>query len=370
MEIVSKELCCGCGACAQSCGKKAITMGLYPVVDDELCVDCGLCKKACPVRNTKTQPMGKAYAATADDSLRKESSSGGVFTLIAQHILSQGGLVFGAAFDETLRLRHIAAETEEDLAKLRGSKYVQSAIGDCYKQAKAALLECRPVLFTGTPCQINGLRSFLGRDYGNLYCQDIICHGAPLSQVWEKYVAYRENMAGSKAVKVNFRNKDAGWKGYRLQMEFENGSVYSCKAGDDPYMQAFLGDLCLRESCHSCHAKGEHHSADLTLGDFWGVEQLEPELFDNKGTSLVLVHTQKGQKLFGAVRDQLKTCETDAQKAISFNPAMVRSSPKNKNREKFLAQINSQSFPKTVNKYRPKHPIRALKAAIKKLIKR
>lgn len=375
MQILEKNLCCGCGACAQSCGKNAIAMAqdangfLYPQVDESACVDCGLCKKACPVLNNKKQPLGKAYAAMAADELRQESSSGGVFTLLAEHILNMGGVVFGAAFDKKFKLRHIAVEEKAQLPLLRGSKYVQSETGDCYSQAKAALAAGRPVLFTGTPCQINGLRSFLDKDYENLYCQDIICHGVPAPGVWQKYVDYWENLEGSRIKSVNFRHKEKGWKGYQLHIEFKNGQFYGCRAGDDPYMQAFLGDLCLRESCYSCHAKGEGHTADLTLGDFWGVEQLLPDMFDNKGTSLVLVHTDKGQKLLDEISSLLSLRSADIDQALAFNPAMVRSSSRNKNREKFLAAISNRDFPKTVNKYRPKHPIRALKAAIKKLIK-
>lgn len=371
MHILDKSLCSGCSACAQSCGKKAITMRpdengfLYPQIDEALCVECGLCQKVCPVLHPSRQPVQKAYAAIAREEVRLESSSGGVFTLLAEHILHQGGTVFGAAFNEKLELHHIGIQKSEQLTLLRSSKYVQSALGDTYSQVKVALSEGKPVLFTGTPCQINGLRSFLGKDYDYLFCQDIICHGVPAPGVWKRYLEAKGNPVG-----VSFRNKENGWKAYRLRLEYADSSVYSCKASEDPYMQAFLGDLCLRSSCHSCSAKGENHTADLTLGDYWGVEQAEPAMFDDKGTSLVLVHTEKGQQLFDQIREDLRICETDTQKALNFNPAFSRSSMPNKNREKFLKDIHTKDFVKTVNKYRPKHPLRVLKAAIKKLFKR
>lgn len=376
MHFLDKKLCSGCAACAQACGKKAISMApdkngfLYPQIDENACVKCGLCEKACPVLHLHEQKTIAAYAAMGEDSLRQESSSGGVFSLIAAHILNQGGGVFGPAFDDNLELTHILVEQPEDLKRLRGSKYVQSRVSDSYQQAKALLKQGLPVLYTGTPCQINGLRSYLGRDYENLYCQDIICHGVPAPGVWAKYVAYREQQAGGKAVSVNFRCKDSGWRSYQMRMEFENGQVYTCPFPQDPYMQAFLGDLCLRESCYNCSAKGDRHTADLTLGDFWGVEQVLPEMHDGQGTSLVLIHTPKGQALFDAIKAELKTCPIDAAVAIGYNPAMIRSSNRPKNREKFLKVIMTGDFQKNVKKYRPKHPIRKLKAVIKKIIKR
>lgn len=374
MTLLEKKLCSGCGSCMLSCPKGAISMKadengfLYPEINAQ-CIDCGLCQKACPVLTPKPQKIKAAYAAMAQDDLRMESSSGGVFTLLAEAILSQGGGVFGAAMDENLQLSHILVEQPQQLYRLRGSKYVQSQIGDSYKNAKALLTQGRPVLFTGTPCQINGLRSYLGKNYPNLYCQDIICHGAPAPGVWRRYVAYREEKAGSKAISVNFRWKESGWKSYRLKMEFENGQSYVCPFTQDPYMQAFLADLCLRPSCHSCTAKGENHQADLTLGDFWGIEQLHPELFDDKGTSLVLVHTEKGQTLLDSIRQHLKLHPTDAAQALKFNPAMNRPAPQHKNRESFLKAIQAGDFQKITNKHRPKHPIRKLKAAVKKLLK-
>lgn len=380
---IRKHLCCGCGACANICPKGCITMVsdeegfLYPQVDTTACIQCDLCEKVCPMSaSTQSAPLPtRAYGVkNRNEAIRKRSSSGGVFTALAEHTLSQGGVVFGAAMTRDLQVYHMAVEEPEQLWQLQGSKYVQSQIGDTYAQAKAYLKAGRPVLFSGTPCQISGLKAFLGKDYDHLLCQDIICHGAPSPAVWKQYVAYRESVADSKAKNVSFRYKDPSWTDYQMRFEFENGSIYQAGKQQDPYMRAFLADLCLRPSCYSCAFKGQNRPADITLADYWGVWDIHPEVDDDKGTSLVFTHSEKGAAALEAIREQLEIFPTQAQEAIRRNSAMIACAPRPKNREAFLSQVQADNFEQVVNQFRPKPSLlkRLLtkaKGLVKKLIR-
>lgn len=289
--------------------------------------------------------LHQAYAAIYDnDEIRLSSSSGGVFTLIAEEVLRRGGAVFGAAMTEELQVKHICVETAEELSRLRSSKYVRSQLGDHYSHAKALLEAGRLVLFTGTPCQISGLRQFLGKDYENLLCQDLVCHGAPMEKLWRTYLRFREKQAGARAVSVNFRDKREGWDSYKLSIRFDNGTEYAECPANDPYMKAFLRDLSLGSACYQCRHKGLERSADITLADFWGVQQLLPRMYDNKGTSLVFVHTAKGQALLERLQPKLTLVETDTEKAVAANPSMLRAAAIPQSRERFLNEVNDENF--------------------------
>ena len=360
IEINDKNKCSGCHACASICPKQCIEMRrdqegfLYPQVQKELCVQCGQCERICPVLHRA--PVNRAptiYAAySPNDDLRLRSSSGGVFSLLAEHIIGQGGAVFGAGFDKSFRLAHTCAEASGELEALRGSKYVQSAVGDTLKQAKALLEQGRPVLYTGTPCQIGGLRAYLQRDYDNLYTQDIICHGAPSPMIWEKYMALREGEAGQRLEHVSFRSKDSGWKQYSVKLSFSGGKVYQRRAQSDLYMRGFLADLYLRPSCHACAFKAISRQSDLTLADFWGIQSVFPGFDDDKGASMVLVNSSKGQRLFEAIRGQMRVEErtVEPSAAAHCNPAMVKSAAPHRNRDEFFAQIQDQELEGLIRK--------------------
>ena len=298
--------------------------------------------------------MLQVYAAICqDDTLRQNSSSGGIFTLLAEAILRRGGLVFGAAVTENMEVRHMAVETPEALSQLRGSKYVRSQIGDCYRQAKDALDAGRWVLFTGTPCQIAGLKGYLKKDYVNLICQDIVCHGAPMEWVWESYVNFREQQAGSSATAVRFRDKVTGWEAYSLTLDFENGSRYTARVDRDPYMRAFLQEYTLGSSCYNCAHKGLTRPADITLSDLWGAAETCPSLCDGKGTSAVFLHTEKGAALWAEIQDALTAVPITADAVVRHNPAMLHCAPKPKNRDAFLEALKADCFEKTVAKFCP-----------------
>ena len=316
------------------------------------------------------EPKTQAYAAiNTVDAVRMESSSGGVFTLLAEAILSQGGVVFGAAVGENMQIAHIAVRATTELAPLRSSKYVRSHLGSTYDQVKELLEAGCQVLYSGTPCQIGGLKTFLKKEYDNLLCVDLICHGAPMAKVWQQYVQYRERLAAAKATGINFRDKTESWRNYNLTMTFDNGTAYSVPMRTDPYMQAFLNDLTLGASCYNCSFKGLERQADITLADFWGVETAIPEMFDDKGTSLVFTHTEKGQQLLASLKDKMQICPADVDAALARNPAMVHSAKKPPNREAFLEDLKHMDFQKAVNKHLPKvSPLRRILRKVKKLL--
>lgn len=377
INLKNKTECCGCHACFNACPTGAIKMQedekgfKYPVIDKEKCINCGLCEKVCPIKNnTKVDNNPIAYACfNKNEDIRKNSSSGGVFTLLASAIINQGGIVFGTDFDEYFNVKHIKVDKTEDLNRLRGSKYVQSDIGETYKQTKEALSKGIKVLFTGTPCQIEGLKSYLQKDYENLYTQDIICHGVPSRKVWNKYRDYRKKKDKEVPIYVSFRNKDNGWMHYNTFFKYKNKS-YKKAASMDLYMNAFLQNLSLRDSCFACHFKKNNRVSDITLGDLWGVNNILPEMNDDKGTSLVVINTEKGKKIFDEISKDIEYKEINLDDAIKYNHAMIKSVPENLNRDKFFKDLEKDDFDVVAKRY-IKRPslIRKILGKIKRMIK-
>lgn len=360
IQVKDKSKCSGCHACYSICPVNAIEMirdekGFkYPKVNREKCIKCNKCVKICPIINkekNKKKSLKLAYACyNIDEKIRLESSSGGVFTVLATEILKQAGIVFGAALDEDFKVKHICIEDVNDLNRLRTSKYVQSEINECYKLAKEYLDKGKIVLFTGTPCQLGGLDTYLGKNYDNLFMQDIICHGVPSPLVWEKYKEYRKEQDKDELLDIKFRNKDNGWKKYFLKFQYK-GKEYKKNQDEDLYMQAFLRDACLRDSCYNCSFKEKNRKTDITLADFWGIDILKPEINDNKGLSLVIVNTEKGMMLFENIKDKLVVNEMGFEESIQYNKSMFKSVEKPKNRDKFFENLDKLSFDKLVKKY-------------------
>jgi len=347
INITNKKECCGCSACAQRCPKKCITMKedfegfLYPNVNNAACVSCGMCEKVCPIQNKEEKDsfLG-AYAAYANDiQLREKSSSGGIFSLCAERILDMGGVVFGAAFDEDFIVHHIKIDKMEELWKLQGSKYLQSCIGDTFKETEQFLKQGRTVLFSGTCCQIEGLKHFLGREYDNLLTIDVLCHGVPSPKLWKSYWDEKNRLYG-KGLSVSFRNKESGWKQYSVKFTFENGVVYKESFYTDSYMKLFLNNICLRPSCHDCKFKSLNRLSDISLGDSWGIEKYKPHMDDDKGTSVVLIHSEKGKKLFDLCKEKMTFEEAEIDKILPPSADSRKSVLMHPRRKKFFKLLN------------------------------
>lgn len=372
ISIKSKYDCCGCEACAQKCAHNAISMKrdkegfLYPIIDPNKCTKCDICEKVCPVINQKlpSEPI-KTYAAkNKDEIVRLQSSSGGIFTLLATKTINNGGVVFGAKFDEQWKVVHDYVETIEDLAKFRGSKYVQSRINDNYIKVEQFLKQGRKVLFSGTPCQIAGLKRFLIKDYKNLICIDIICHGVPSPFVWEKYIQQFKTASISS---VKFRDKTNSWKNYEVVISQNTSELIRETIHKNVYMKFFLSDLCLRPSCASCPAKAGKSQSDITIADFWGVQHIHPEFDDDKGCNLVIVNSKKGNELFKSL-DKCNKIETDFKQAISYNPSYFKSVVEPKYRKYFFVNFDKFGFEIYTKIQKKQHP--SLFRRISSLVKR
>lgn len=332
IDIVEKKECCGCHACASVCPKQCISMQadeegfLYPLVDLNACIHCSRCEKVCPVIHSGESRMPiKVYAAKNKQlEIRLESSSGGVFSLLAEKIIRLGGVVFGAKYDDQWNVVHAWTDTLEGTTAFRGAKYVQSVIGKSYQEARSFLKQGRWVMFTGTPCQIKGLLNFLGKVYDKLLTVDTICHGVPSPLVWQTYLK-SINPVGGRIAMVSMRDKTEGWKQYQILIQSDSRLLYFGKAARNLYIQGYLADLYLRPSCHDCPSKKGRSGSDCTLGDFWGIRRYYPEMDDNRGVSLVLVNSFQGMNFFQDLDVSCK--EATYEQGLQENPCMERSVP-------------------------------------------
>ena len=341
IKVTDKHKCCGCEACAQRCPKQCITMisdvegFLYPHVNETLCIDCGMCVNVCPVINQSKpkRPLNVYAAINPDENIRHNSSSGGIFTAFAEKVIDEGGVVFGALFNDEWEVVHAYVERVEDLFRLRGSKYVQSKIGISYHEVETFLKSGRIVLFSGTPCQVAGLNNYLRKGYDNLLTIEVVCHGVPSPKVWNDYISTLENYSPIRC--VNMKDKTDGWIQYKITITGESG-ILSERASDNKYMLAFSSDLVLRPSCYQCPAKDLKSGSDITLADYWGVENLIPKMFDDKGTSFVCINTAKGQTIFNEL--QIDREKADYDKSIPYNSCIIKSTSEPSSRPVFWDQ--------------------------------
>lgn len=374
IDILNKSECCGCGACLQACPHHCIEMHedeegfLYPRVHHDICVNCGLCEKVCPILNTgePREPL-KVYAAkNPDEEIRLESSSGGVFSMLAEKIINQNGIVFGAMWNEKWEVVHGSAENIEDIYKFRGSKYVQSYTGNIFKEVKDALNAGRKVLFSGTPCQVAGLRLYLHKEYENLLTVDFVCHGVPSPGVFRWHLQEEINNYARSASKnsvslppihnipkgdvlvpegieikdISFRDKRKGWKKFSFALTLAEVSAdgkpntvsLSKCCNDYTWLKGF--DLYLRPSCFKCVFRYLRSGSDITIADYWGVHTLFPEFDDDKGVSALLINTEKGQT-FTDQLDIIKR-ETTYQDLCRLNSALLEPSKENTGKRKFF----------------------------------
>jgi NAD-dependent dihydropyrimidine dehydrogenase PreA subunit len=404
LEIENKKDCCGCEACVQCCPVQCISTKvdeegfLYPQVDSSLCIDCGLCESVCPAihQSTPRHPLQVYAAKNPNDEIRMSSSSGGVFTILAEYVLKKRGVVFGVCFNEKWEVVHDFTETIDGLAVFRGSKYVQSRIGDSYEKVMNFLKQGRIVLFSGTPCQIAGLRLFLRKEYANLLLVDFICHGIPSPGVFRQYLeeeiigfgrqgdgknivlSYTKSLISERGglvesnvnvEAISFRDKKKGWKKYSFALTLSKVSAVGEKntvslsypLDKHPFLQGFLHNLYLRPSCHYCPAKGLKSGSDITLGDYWGIDSIMPELDDDHGISAVTVNTEKGR---------LALCSTTAvlyptswSHLCSKNHAIVYSTAIPDKRSLFFTNSNNSFQEKIKKMCRPTFKVRILRFA-------
>ena len=356
IQITDKKNCSGCGACANICPKNCISMQrdemgfAYPVVDADSCINCGRCEVVCPILNPAKENNPKAVigAKNRDEAVRSTSSSGGTFFELAKATISRGGIVYGCALDEKLVARHIGVETVEGLSALKGSKYVQSDVGTTYREAKKQLIEGREVLYSGTPCQIAGLKNYLGKEYDNLLLVDVLCHGVPSPGVFEDYLGYLADKFGSKPVSVNFRNKEKSWKRLYFEVKFENGKRYFTFCGYDRYMSMFLNNISLRPSCYDCRFTTVNRQGDITLGDFWGIGRKYPERDDDKGISLIIVNTEKGEKAYGEIAERMDAFDSDIDTAKAGQLILYASVKKHSRYDEFFRLYEEKGIKEAV----------------------
>ncbi|MBQ8914604.1 MAG: Coenzyme F420 hydrogenase/dehydrogenase, beta subunit C-terminal domain [Clostridia bacterium] len=346
MIICEEKLCCGCGACRHVCPVNAVEMVadaegfLRPFVDEAKCIGCKRCERECPVNKINASEPEKSYAAFSKDAdVRNSSSSGGVFYHLAKVILDEGGVVFGAAFDKDMRVCHRAAENENELRSLMGSKYVQRDASEVYDEVGTYLSEGRKVLFSGTPCQCAAIKNVFG-DREGLYLVDFICHGVPTPLIWKKFI--EEEHSG--ATDASFRNKKRGWEEFSMKVDTPDGE-YNVSRYKDPYLRMFLMNVALRPSCYSCSWKGEGYTSDITVADFWGISKVYPALHDDKGISLVIERGEKGKLLLERARDRLCIYSAPLEKSVRSNGAYAASSKLPARRGEFFERlIGGESF--------------------------
>ena len=342
------EHCTGCTACYAACPRGAIAMRpdregfLQPVVESSKCVGCGKCEQACPVIRevADVKPLKCFAARTKDDKLLSMSSSGGMFTELAQLILRDGGCVFGCVLDvaNDFTARHDIAEHPADLVLMRGSKYVQSNLGDSFYEVRRQLESNRKVLFTGTPCQSAGLKAYLRKDYNDLYTLALICHGVPSPKVLRCLVREEEKRAGSSLKAISFRNKDISWRRPLLVFAFDNGQETRQDAYSSLFMKAFFKGLCSRSCCYKCHFRGCKSGSDIIAGDFWGIQDIFARYDDGNGNSAVIINSIKGMGLFS--RLNVDCCDCTIENIAARNKNLFEDSESNSRREEFLASLD------------------------------
>lgn len=352
------DKCTGCAACMNCCPVDAITMKpdeegfLCPVIDEKKCIDCGKCAAICSVLldNNIESLLGEpdCYAAwSKDEMLRLQSSSGGVFTHLAETVINEGGAVVGARYRADHLVEHALIRKKEDIEQFRQSKYVQSDIGFVFRQVQNELKTGKPVLFSGTPCQCGGLRSFLGKDHENLYLCDFICHGVNSPMVYAGYLQELEEKFGSKIERVSFRDKSSGWYKFSIRILFEDGQEYLSYHKNDPYVLGFLDrklSMFMRESCYQCRFRSVSRPTDITLADFWGIEHCLPEIDNHNGVSAVMVHSDKGKRLFSSCEDGVESIRVKLSDISLRNPSIVESPNEGFNRKEFFRNLKSESL--------------------------
>ena len=352
VKVLKKSNCVGCSNCAEVCPTKSINMrpnifGFnYPRINNHQCLNCGLCVKVCPSLNicANNNSSSTVYGGKSlDELLRSKSSSGGLFGEIAKEIIKSKGAVYAAAYDSHFNVNHIRVVNLSDLDKLLGSKYVQSNLQNIFKSIKKDLEENKEVFFVGLPCQNAALKCFLGPiDVSNLYCADLVCHGVGAPKILREYLSFLKYKHKKKGIKsINSRDKTTGWSKYSYceKVVFDDGSEFFTPNNKSLFFRLFGLDIILRKSCFECRFKGLNRYGDLTLGDFWGLWEIDSLFDDNKGISLILVNNSKGEKLISRIKDALIIKRYDLDESIKYNPSIVKPVIKRTTFKKTLVKI-------------------------------
>lgn len=337
-----KEDCCGCGACADVCPADAVCMTedeegfWYPQVDGSKCVDCGQCRQVCPVKNHSAEHRERLYfgVQAREQEKRYGSSSGGMFPILAEYMLRRGGVVYGAAFQEHMEVVHREAHNLEELETLKKTKYVQSNLKGIYRRIRTQLNGGRWVLFCGTPCQTQALRLFLRKPYEKLVTADLVCYGAPSPGIWSSYVKYLEHKHHGTMTGFSFRDKRNRDNGHARSYVI-NGREYAGSLYGDAYCRMYFANVIVRPSCHSCGFCTADRNSDFTLGDFWGIERMKPDMDDGMGTSMVIVHTAQAQKIWEEVKEELSWFSCTKEDVLQ--PRLTGPTPAAKGRGMFMA---------------------------------
>lgn len=356
LEVLEKDKCCGCSACFSACGHHAITMQLdsegfeYPIISQEVCVDCGLCQSVCPVlqyenrksireKNNDAQ-IGFA-ARNKNYSQRLISSSGSIFPPIAEWILDNDGLVVGAAYDNDFNVVHKIVESKDELFALQGSKYLQcKADNDTFKNIRNELKAGRKVLYSGMACQVEGLKSFLRKDYDNLYTIDLICMGIPSYVVWQKYLS--AFFGGEKIKSINFKEKSIGWDTFTFRVDTDK-RIFKERGMHNFYLRSMFLSWNMRPSCFQCPFKNAKRISDFTLADAWGVYHSTPNINDNKGLSSVIVHSNKGLELWNILKDKIDSVQVSIDDIAAGNSNLITNKPQTGDRKLFFEALNVNS---------------------------
>lgn len=367
INITDKSACCGCTACASICPKEAIEMTpdeegfLYPSVDKCSCIECGLCDKVCPIQQkceSKLEKEESYVIRTKENDVLMNSTSGGFVTPLAEYVLDHNGIVCAAAYDENFAVKHILVNSTVgggSLDSIRGSKYVQSSLTDCYKKIKGYLEQNKMVCFIGTTCQVSGLKSFLRKDYEGLITVDLVCHGVPSPKLWSKYLDYQKNKYHSEIRKISFRNKTYGYHSGTMKICFSNGKTYFGSARVDYMLKSFFTEIASRPSCYQCRFKTINRCSDYTIYDCWHAAQLVVNLQDDdKGYTNVIVQSEKGKKLLTQIQNQYELYPADTEKAVELDGIMVKKSAiPHSLRQKFYKGIDEKTLPEQIQQFIP-----------------
>lgn len=374
IEITDKFNCCGCTACAAICPKSCISMKednegfLYPTVDKEACVNCGACDRVCPIlNNVPEKPFEqKAYIVQHKDSqILRESTAGGAFTAIAKYTINNGGVVFGVAYDDNFKVHHTLITKIDDIARFRNSKYVQSDVGNTYKQAKIYLDSGKIVCYSGTPCQIEGLKKYLKKDFDNLITVDVVCRAVPSPGIWKKYITMMNEKHGQIS-SVRFRDKTLGYQYSTMEIKDSDGKTYRDGIEAQPWLRMFFSGMIIRPSCSDCKFRSRYRRSDFTIWDCFNIYSIDKSFNENIGTTRVLLHTQKAEHIFDRVKDDFIYKEISAETAVNGVREMQKSPELNSRRDEFFKDVNKLPMDNLLKKYFP----RTVKVRIKRSSRR